>query len=80
MATTKAQGLYDVADPYFDPDDSDKVEQLFNENNHFFILFWLLPFRQTKKKDWSRILKEMQEPSFPSLTTTLSPMLYKMRL
>ena len=36
MATVKAQGLYDVADPDFDPGDGDQYDQqLFQENQSF---------------------------------------------
>ena len=36
MATIKAQGLFDVADPGFDPDDGDQYEkQLFLEKQSF---------------------------------------------
>ena len=45
----KAQGLYDVADPDYDPGDADRYEQeLFQENNLLFILYWLLLFSQTR--------------------------------
>ena len=79
MATIKAQELYDVSDPDFDPDDGDQYDkQLFNEKQSLFTLFWLLPFRQTKEENWSRSLKEIEEPSFPSFTTSiLSPTQYE---
>ena len=49
LAIIKAQGLYDVTDPDFDPDDGDHYEQeLFQENNLLFILYSLLLFRQTR--------------------------------
>ena len=49
LVIIKAQGLYDVADPDYDPGDGDHYEQeLFQENNHLFILYWLLLFRQTR--------------------------------
>ena len=36
LATIKAQGLYDVADPEFDPDDGDQYDkQLFDEKQSF---------------------------------------------
>ena len=45
LAIIKAQGLYDVADPDFDPGDGDQYEQaIFKEK--MFILYWLLLFRQ----------------------------------
>ena len=51
------------------------------KNNLLCILFRLLLFRQTKEENWSRSLKGMQGPSFPSSTiTTLSQMLHNMRL
>ena len=40
LAIIKAQGLYDVAGPDYDPDDGDYYEQeLFQENNLLFILY-----------------------------------------
>ena len=65
LAIIKAQGLYDVPDPDYDPDDGDYYEQeLFQEKQSFLILFWLLLFRQTRGENWSKNLKEMQDPSF----------------
>ena len=49
LATIKAQGLYDVADPDFDPYDGDQYDQqLFQEKQS---LHWLLLFRQTREEN-----------------------------
>ena len=82
LAIMKAQGLYDGANPDFDPDDGDHYEQeLFEENNYLFILYWLLLFRQTRGENWSRNLKEMQDTSFQSsIIIILSQMLHNMKL
>ena len=43
LATIKAQQLYDVADPDFDPHDGAQYDkQLFLENSLLCILYWLL--------------------------------------
>ena len=78
LAVIEAQELYDVVDSDFDPDDGDYYEQeLFQENNFLFILYWL----QTRGENWSRNLKEMQDPSFQGfIITILSPMLHNMKL
>ena len=53
MAVIKMQGLYDVVDPDHDPDDGDQYKRdLFQENNILFILYWLLPSRQTGEESW----------------------------
>ena len=82
LAIIKAPGLYDVADPDYDPGDGDHYEQeLFQENNLLFILYWLLLFRQTRGESWSRNMKGMQDPSFQNYTIIiLSQMLHNMRL
>ena len=50
LAITKAQGLYDVANPDFEPDDGDQyAQELFQENNLLFTLYWLLLFRQKRE-------------------------------
>ena len=50
LATIKAQGLYDIARPDFDPYDGDQYDQqLFEENNILYVLYWLLLSRQTKE-------------------------------
>ena len=82
LAIIKAQGLYDVADPDYDPDDGDYYEQeLFQEKQSSFILYKLLLFRQTKGENWSRNWKEMQDPSFQnSIIIILSQLLHNMKL
>ena len=78
----KAQGLYDVADTDYNPDDGDQYDkELFKENNSLFILYWLLPCRQKRGESWSRNLKEMQDPSFQNCTIIiLSQILHNMKL
>ena len=82
MTVIKAQGLYDVADPDYDPDDAVQYDkELFQEKHSLFILYWLLLSRQKRGESWSRNLKEMQDPSFQNCTiTTLSQMLHNMKL
>ena len=42
LATIKVQGLFDVADPDFDPDDGDQYEkQLFLEKQSFMYSVWV---------------------------------------
>ena len=62
MAVIKAQGLYDVVDPDYDPDDGDQYEKDLKTNGTLFTLYWLLPFRQKGGESWSKNLKEMQDP------------------
>ena len=53
LATIKAQGPYNVADPDFDHYGGDYHEQeLFQEKLFLFILYWLLLFRQTRGESW----------------------------
>ena len=82
MAVIKAQGLYDIIDPDYDPDDGDQYKKNYSErNNTLFTLYWLLPFRQKGGQSWSKNLKEMQDPSFQnSIIIILSQMLHKMKL
>ena len=61
MIIIKAQGLYDVADPEFDPDHGDQYDKQLFEERHSFICAALV--RQIKEETWSRSLKEMQGPS-----------------
>ena len=52
LATIKAQALYDVADPDFDPYDGDQNDQqLFQENSLLYILYWFLLSRQIKEEN-----------------------------
>ena len=64
LANLKAQGLYDVADPEYDPESGDIYEQeLFKVNNPLYILFWLLHSKQKRGENWSKNLKGMPDPS-----------------
>ena len=82
LATIKAQGLYDVANPDFEPCDGDQyAQELFQENQSLFTLYWLLLFRQKREESRSRNLKEMHNPFFQNYTIiTPSQMLHSMRL
>ena len=51
ITTIKAQALYDVADPDFEPDDGDQYDkQLFNEKQSFVFCVWLLPSDRQRKR------------------------------
>ena len=64
MANLKAQGLYDVADPDYDPESGDIYEQeLFQGKQSLYILFWLLHSKQKRGENWSKNLKGMPDPS-----------------
>ena len=64
LANLKAQGLYDVADPDYDPESGDIYEQeLFQGNSPLYILFWLLHSKQKRGENWSKNLKGMPDPS-----------------
>ena len=78
MATIKAKGFYDVADPDVDPDDGDQYDkQLFIEKQSFVSSVLVTSLQTDKEEKWSRSLNEMQGPSFPSSTITiLSQMLH----
>ena len=49
MATIKAQGPYDVADPYFDPYDGDQYDQQLFEEKQSFVYSVLVTSLQTDK-------------------------------
>ena len=52
LATIKAQGLYCVADPDFDPYDGGQYDQqLFQGKHSFYIVYCLLLFRQTREEN-----------------------------
>ena len=51
ITTNKAQGLYDVADPDFEPDDGDQYDKkLFNEKQSFVFCFGYFPSDRQKKR------------------------------
>ena len=49
MATIKAQGLYDVADPHFDPYDGDQCDQQIFQEKQSFVHSILVTSLQTDK-------------------------------
>ena len=52
-ATIKAQGLYDVADPDFDPDDGDQYnKQLFEEKQSFVYSVLVTSLQTDKGREW----------------------------
>ena len=52
LATIKAQGLYDVADPDFELDDGDHmITNFLKKNNLLYILYWLLLSSQIKQEN-----------------------------
>ena len=64
LANLKAQDLYDVADPDYDPRVVISMNKNFSkESNPLYILFWLLHSKQKRGENWSRNLKGMQDPS-----------------
>ena len=70
LAIIKAQGLYDVADPDYDPGDGDYYEQKLFQEKQSFVYSVLVTS-----------LQEMQDPSFQNYTIIiLSQMLHKNRL
>ena len=80
MAVIKAQGLYDVVDPDYDPDDADQYEKELFQEKQYFVYYVLVTSLQTER-DWSKNLKEMQDPSFQNCTiTTLNQMLHNMKV
>ena len=82
LAIIKAQGLYDVADPDFDPDDGDHYDlELFQEKQSFVYSVLVTSLQKDKGENWSRNLKEMQDPSFQSSIIVIpSQMLHNMEL
>ena len=73
MASIKAQGLFDVAYPDFDPEDGDQYEkQLILEKQPFVYSVLVISHKLTKEENWPRSLKEMQGPSFLSSTIMMS--------
>ena len=53
LATIKAQGLYGVADPDFDPYHGDQYDQqLFEEKQSLYILYWLMFSRQKREGNY----------------------------
>ena len=79
MATIKAQGPYDVADPDFDPDDGDQYDkQLFTEKLSFLCSVWVTSLQTDKGKE---LVKEFEGDVRTILTITiLSPVLHNMKL
>ena len=65
LANLKAQDLYDVADPDYDPESGDLSMNMnfFKESSPLYILFWLLHSKQKRGENWSKNLKGMQDPS-----------------
>ena len=82
LAIITAQGLYDVADPEFDPYDGDPYDMQLFQEKWSFVYSVLVTSLQTDKG--SKLAKEfewMQGPSFPSsIIIILSLMLPNMRL
>ena len=69
LAIIKAQGLYDVVNPDFEPDDGDQYAQELFQEKQSFVYSVLVTSLQTKKgESWSRNWKEMHNPSFQSYT------------
>ena len=64
LANLKAQGLYDVADPDYDPESGISMNKnFFKASSPLYILFWLLHYKQKRGENWSKNLKGMQDPS-----------------
>ena len=82
LAIIKAQGLYDVADPDYDPDDGDYYEQeLFQEKQSFVYSVLVTSLQTDKGRELVKNLKEMQDPSFQnSIIIIPSQMLHNMKL
>ena len=82
LAVIKAQGLYDVADPDYDPHDCDQYDKELFKEKQFFVYSVLVTSLQTEKgESWSKDLKEMQDPSFQNCTIIiLSQILHNMKL
>ena len=49
MAVIKAQGLYDVADPDYDPDDGDQYDKELFKEEQIFVYSVLVTSLQTEK-------------------------------
>ena len=82
LAIIKAQGLHDVANPDFEPDDRDQyAQELFQENQSFVYSVLVTSLHTEKGKCWSRNLREMHNPSFQNYTIIIpSQMWHNMRL
>ena len=82
LAIIKAQGLYDVANPDFEPDDGDQyAQELFQEKQSFVYSVLVTSLQTEKGRELVKELKEMQNPSFQSYTIIiLSQMWHNMRL
>ena len=64
LANLKAQDLYDVADPDYDPESGDFYEQELFQGKQSFVYSALVASLQTEKgENWSRNLKGMLDPS-----------------
>ena len=75
-------GLYDVADPDYDPSDGDYYEQeLFQEKQSFVYSVLVTSLQTDKGRELVKEFEEMQDPSFQnSIIIILSQMLHNMRL
>ena len=82
LATIKAQGLIDVADPDFDLDDGDNYEQELFQEKQFFVYSVLVTSLQTDKgRELVKEFEGMQDPSFQNfIITILSQMLHNLKL
>ena len=79
FAVIKAQGLYDVADPDYDPDDGDQYDKELFKQKQFFVYSALVASLQTEKG--RKLVKEFEGDTRSIISKLhLSQMLHNMKL